>query len=106
MNDEPIMRVQIEAPTLGDLRAFTDEIRPADLGCRAIPRQTEGSFVIDAYLPEPQLQAARDGRTASRVSLRVIENATEIGRERQKEVGEGNRFASRGQIPRGLGRKE
>jgi hypothetical protein len=109
MNDEPIMRIQIEAPTLGDLRAFTDENRPADLGCRAIPRRIEGKFVLDAYLPEPQLQAARGSRTASRVSLRVIENATEIGRERQREVGEvgeRDRFASRGQVPRGLGRKE
>jgi hypothetical protein len=106
MNEDPIIRIQIEAPTLVDLRAFTDEIRPADLGCRAIPRQEEGRFVIDGYLPEPQLQAARASRAASRVSLRVIENATEVGRERQREVGEGNRFASRGQVPRGLGRKE
>jgi hypothetical protein len=106
MNEEPIMHVQIEAPTLGDLRAFTDEIRPADLGCRAIPRQTEEGFVLDAYLPETQLQAARGSRTASRVSLRVIENATEIGRERQGEVGGRDRYASRGQVPRGLGRKE
>ena len=105
MNHESIMRIQIEAPTLADLRAFTDEIRP-DLGCRAIPRRRDGKFVIDAYLPESQVQAARGGRTASRVSLRIIENATEIGQERQKEVGEGNRFAARGQVPRGLGRKE
>ena len=109
MSDEPIMHIQIEAPTLGDLRAFTDEIRPADLGCRAIPRQTEGKFILDAYLPEPQLQAARRSRTARGVSLRVIENATEIGRERQREVGERDRrdrFESSGQVPQGLGRKE
>jgi hypothetical protein len=105
MNSESIIHIQIEAPTLADLRAFTDEIQP-DLGCRAIPRQRDGKFVIDAYLPETQLKAARDSRTARSVSLRIIENATEIGRERQKEVGEGNRFAARGQIPRGLGRKE
>ena|SRR5215204_2301797 len=106
MNDESIIHIQIEALTLEDLRAFTDEIGPADLGCRAIPRQTEGRFVIDGCLPETQLQAARGSRAASRVSLIVIENASELGRERQREVGEGNRFASRGEIPRGLGRKE
>jgi hypothetical protein len=105
MNQLSITHIQIEAPTLADLRAFADEIHP-DLGCRATPRRREGKFVIDAYLPETQLQAARDARSASRVSLRVIENATEIGRARQKEVGQGNRFAARGQIPRGLGRKE
>src|SRR5688500_9961710 len=106
MNEEPIIRIQIEAPTLVDLRAFTDEIRPADLGCRAIPRRTEGRVIIDGYLPETQLEAARGSRAASRVSLRVIENATEVGRERQEEVGEGDRFAARGEVPRGLGRKE
>ena len=105
MNEEPIIHIQIQAPTLADLKAFTDETRP-DLGCRAIPRQIEGKFIIDAYLPESQLQSARDSRTASGVSLSIIENATETGRERQKEVGEGNRFAARGQVPQGLGSKE
>jgi hypothetical protein len=104
MSDESIIRFQIEAPTLADLRAFTDEIRP-DLGCRAIPREIDGKLVVDAYLPETRLQAARASRSASRVSLRTIENASEVGRERQKEVGEGNRFAARGEVPRGLGRK-
>ncbi len=106
MNEEPVIRIRIEAPTMADLRAFTDEIRPADLGCRAIPRRTEGGLVVDGYLPETQLQAARGSRAAARVSLRVIENATETGRERQREVGEGDRFAARGEVPRGLGLKE
>ena len=66
----------------------------------------EGTFVIDAYLPEGRLQEARGARSAQRVSLTTIENATEVGRERQKEVGEGNRFADRADVPRGLGRKE
>lgn len=105
MKQESIIHIQIEAPTLADLRAFADENNP-DLGCRATPKQRDGKFVVDAYLPESQLEPARRSRTASRVSIRIIENATEVGRERQKEVGERNRFAVRGQIPRGLGRKE
>lgn len=106
MNPEPIIRFEIKASTLADLKAFADEVRP-DLGCRAIPRRTEEGFVIDAYLPEPQLQAAQRVRTADRVTLRIIENATEVGRERQREVGQGNRFeATSQQVPRGLGRKE
>jgi hypothetical protein len=56
MNEDPVVRVRIEAPTVADLREFTDEIGPADLGCRAIPRQTEGSFVVDGYLPETRLE--------------------------------------------------
>jgi hypothetical protein len=105
MNDEPIIHFQIEAPALEDLKAFIDETDP-DLGCVAIPKQIGGKFVINAYLPESQLQEAQGRRTASRVALRIIENATEVGRERQKEVGEGDRFAARSQVPRGLGRKE
>ena len=105
MKPEPIIHIQIEAPTLADLRAFADENNP-DLGCRATPKRKEGRFVVDAYLPESQLEPARRSRTSSRVSIRILENATEVGRERQKEVGQENRFATRGQIPRGLGQKE
>jgi hypothetical protein len=90
---------------LADLRAFADEFKP-DLGCRATPRQREGKFSIDAYLPETQLEVARKSRAATRLTIRVLENATTVGRERQKEVGKGNRFSVRGQLPRGLGRKE
>ena len=105
MNQESIIRVKIEAPTLADLRAFADEFKP-DLGCRATPRQKDGRFSIDAYLPETQLEVARRSRAATRVTIRVLENATAVGHERQKEVGQRNRFSVRGQVPRGLGRKE
>ncbi len=106
MNNEPIIRFEIKAPTLEDLRNFTNEVRP-DLGCRAIPRQMDGEFAIDAYLPESQLRTAQNLRTASRVTIRIIENATEVGRERQREVSQKNRFRDRSQeVPRGLGRKE
>ena len=105
MNQESILRVQIEAPTLADLRVFADEVKP-DLGCRATPKLKDGRFSVDAYLPETQLEVARRSRAASRVTIRVLENATTVGRERQKEVGGTNRFSVRGQVPRGLGRKE
>ena len=105
MSDEPVFRVRVEAATLSDSRAFIDEIEP-DLGCRAVARQSAAGFTIDAFLPESQLETARAGRAASQVSLTVLENQTEIGRERQAEVGEGDRFAARGEIPRGLGHKE
>ncbi|MHA7270272.1 hypothetical protein [Arthrobacter sp. HLT1-20] len=105
MSEDPIIHIEIRAATLAELKQFTDEIQP-DLGCRAIARQVEGGFVIDAYLPETRLQAARDVRSAASVSLQVLENASEVGRARQQEVGSGNRYAARGEIPRGLGRKE
>jgi len=39
------------------------------------------------------------------VTMTVVENASEVGRARQSEVGSGNRFAAR-MAPRGLGIKE
>jgi hypothetical protein len=105
MPEEPIIHVEIEADTLADLKAFADESQP-DLGCRPVARRVAGKFVIHAYLPEPQLAAARTSPTAARITIRVIENATEVGRQRQQEVGRGNKFANRSRVPRGLGRKE
>jgi hypothetical protein len=103
--DEAVYRVRIEAASLSDLRAFLDEIGP-DLGCRAVARRSAAGFTIDSLLPESEIETARSSRSASQVTLTVLENLTEVGRERQAEVGDSNRFAARGEIPRGLGRKE
>ena len=106
MTEGPIFHIEITAGTLADLKAFTDEMQLDDLGCRPVVRRRGAEFVVDAYLPEAQLDAARGSRAASGVSLDVVENVTEAGLQRQREVGEGNRFAARGEVPRGLGRKE
>jgi hypothetical protein len=106
MTEGPIFHVEVTAGSLADLKAFTDEIQPDDLGCRPVVRRRGTEFVLDAYLPEAQLDTARGSRAAGGVSLEVVENVTEVGLQRQQEVGEGNRFAARGATPRGLGRKE
>ncbi|MGC5225477.1 hypothetical protein ACPW96_23170 [Micromonospora sp. DT81.3] len=105
MPDEPIIHLEVRAATLAELKSYTDEIQ-ADLGCRATAVRRDGDYVVDAYLPEGKIDAARNVRAAQNVAIRVVENATEVGRQRQQEVGDGNRFAARGEIPRGLGRKE
>jgi hypothetical protein len=104
-NDDPILRVSVEGPTVGDLRAFIDEVEP-DLGCRAVAKQSSSGYTIDIYLSQSRLAAARNTRSASGISLQVVANETENGLTRQQEVGTGDRFAARGDIPRGLGRKE
>lgn len=107
MTEGPVFHVEIKAGSLTDLKAFTDEMQPEDLGCRPVVRRRGAEFVVDAYLPEEQLNTARRSRAAGGVSLEVVENVTEAGLQRQREVGEGNRFTTRGEnIPRGLGRKE
>lgn len=104
MNDSPLMHVEIRGATLDDLRAFIDET-DADLGCRGVARREADGYVVDAFLPEDELEAARNLRAAGRVSLRVVENLTAIGQERQAEVGQGDRYAARGEPVRGLGEK-
>ncbi len=107
MTEAPIFHVEITANSLADLTAFTDEMPPGTLGCRPVVRRRGAEFVLDAYLPEDQLNAARGSRGAGGISLEVVENVTEAGLQRQREVGEGNRFTTRGDaVPRGLGRKE
>jgi hypothetical protein len=105
MDEDPILRVEVTAPTAGELREFTDAIGP-DLGCRPIARHVEGGVAIDVYVPASTLEASRGSRAAEHVNLRVVANQSEEGRQRQAEVAEGDRFAARSAVPRGLGRKE
>ncbi|MCA4135734.1 hypothetical protein [Arthrobacter sp. M4] len=113
MNGSPLMHFEIRGATLDDLRAFADETN-ADLGCRGIARKEDEGYVIDAFLPEDELNAAQNSRAAARVTLRTVENLTAVGQERQAEVSTLNRFvASRdnrgrevaGERVRGLGEK-
>ena len=104
MNGSPLIHFEIRGATLDDLRAFADETG-ADLGCRGIARQEAEGYVIDAFLPEDELDAAQNARAAERVAVRRIENLTAVGQERQREVGAGNRFAARSEPVRGLGEK-
>jgi hypothetical protein len=85
MTKDPIIHIQIRAATLEDLKEFTDETQP-DLGCRATARKMADGYVVDAYIPELALETARAARSVGKVSIRVIENASEVGRQRQQEA--------------------
>jgi hypothetical protein len=107
MADEDIHRIKLRAQSLEELRSFLDG-SDFDLGCRPVVRREGNDFVVEVYAPLPQLnrlRSARSARTASAVDVTVVENASEVGRSRQAEVGSGNRFAAR-QALRGLGIKE
>jgi hypothetical protein len=103
MSDD-IIRIRLTAASPEALRAFADETG-ADLGCRPIARRTAEGFQIDAYLPEDAVRSAQT-RGIADVAVEWIENSSEISRQRQEEVARGNRYAARGAVPRGLGRKE
>ena len=104
MPNEDLHRVEIKARTVDELRAFLDG-SDLDLGCRPSVRRRADGLVVEAYGTLGQITGLRTARAAPGVSVEVRENASEVGRSRQAEVGGLNRFAVR-PPPRGLGIKE
>jgi hypothetical protein len=104
MSNDDVHRIEVRAQTIKELRSFLDGAG-LDLGCRPAVRRQAGELVVDAYATMPQIDRLRTARSATGVTLNVLENATAVGRSRQAEVGSRSRFAAR-QTPRGLGIKE
>jgi hypothetical protein len=104
MSNDDVHRIEVRAQTVKELRSFLDGT-DLDLGCRPAVRRRSGELVVEAYATMPQINRLRAARSAPGVSVDVLENATEVGRTRQAEVGSRNRFAAR-RTPRGLGIKE
>jgi hypothetical protein len=101
---DDVHRIELRAKSLDELRSFLDG-SDMDLGCRPVVRRDGADYVAEVYAPMPQVDRLRSARSASGVTMTVVENASEVGRARQAEVGSGNRFAAR-MAPRGLGIKE
>ena len=104
MADDDVHRIELRAKSIEELRALLDDA-DVDLGCRPAVRKVGDEYVVEVYSPLPTVERLRAARSAPGVTMNVIENATEVGRARQTEVGSGNRFAAR-IAPRGLGIKE
>jgi hypothetical protein len=104
MSNEDVHRIEVRAQTIEELRSLLDGAG-LDLGCRPAVRRQSGELVVEAYATMPQIDGLRASRSATGVTVNVLENATAVGRSRQAEVGSRNRFAAR-QTPRGLGIKE
>lgn len=104
MADDDVHRIKLRAQSVEELRSFLDGT-DVDLGCRPVVRREGGEYVVEVYTPLPAMERLRSARSASGVTLSVVENASEVGRARQAEVGSGNRFAAR-MAPSGLGIKE
>ncbi|MEE1765099.1 MULTISPECIES: hypothetical protein [unclassified Streptomyces] len=100
-----VFRCHVVAEDAEALREFIKETRP-DTGCRPVARPTATGLGLDLYFRQDQLDSARSARSAPRVHLTTVENITENWHARKQEVGEGDRFAARGAVPRGFGRKE
>lgn len=103
--DEDVVRCRVEAPDARALRAFVAETGP-DLGCRPVPRSTPDGVALDVYFRRDSLDGVRAARSAGRVEVTEVEDVTDNWRARRAEIGGGDRYAVRGAVPHGLGRKE
>ena len=93
------MRILITARDANTLRALLRG-RQLDLSCGG-PKQREGGTVsIEAYVPEDKIDQLR----GPGIKIDILGDETATARERQKQVGKGNRFEG-GVVPRGQGRK-
>ena len=92
-------KVEVQLTDRENLKMLLDTIHPDVAGRKA--KKKENYFVVEALLDEAQIEwLKKNGYT-----YKVIENATEVGKERQKEVGKGNRFENPNTVPKGLGKK-
>jgi hypothetical protein len=100
MPEEKILHVRIHAENAEALKALP--LAQMDRGCMGgYRRQDDGSVIFEALVPESVIKTMKDKRTR----VEVVADALEQSRERQKEVGKGNRFTGENWIPRGLGKK-
>jgi hypothetical protein len=93
-----------EARVTGD-RATIDKLMKEpgiDLGCRPHPEvNLDGTGTLLVYASEERIAKLE----AEGYKLERGENVSELGRQRLKEVGEGDRFEGGRVTPRGLGDK-
>jgi hypothetical protein len=99
--EKKIMRIAIKAPNREALTNLAKEF-PLDLGGGGPRRLPDGTMGMEAYTSEEVL----DKLKLAGAVFDIMEDATKVGKERQKEVGRGDRFAGGKKVPRGLGRKE
>jgi hypothetical protein len=95
-----VLQVRIEAEDLEALRPFL--LEGLDVGCRPHPVELPGGRVaLQAYVVEDELARLRERG----VNVEVIHDASALLRERQADVGQGDRFDNGRIAPHGLGVK-
>lgn len=99
--DEHVLRYRVTAPDADALRAFLAE-SGADVSCRPVAVRTDDGLVAQVLLTRAQL---RTTRAAPGVRLDEEEDVTAAQEAARADVPTGDRFARRGAVPRGLGRK-
>ncbi|MFZ0328102.1 MAG: hypothetical protein WBP64_09130 [Nitrososphaeraceae archaeon] len=100
--EEKILKVIICVSNKGTLTNVLQE-HHVDIGCTGgIRLRDDDRFLVQAYAPATTIERLRKPD----IEIKVLGDAVSSGRERQKEVGNGNRFADLREIPTGFGIKE
>jgi hypothetical protein len=87
-----------------DKKTLTETLREyhLDIGCAGLRREEDGTIVVESYLPAEKV----DELHKPGIKVQVLEDASQSGRERQKEVTTQNKFLRSTEIPHGFGKKE
>lgn len=94
-----VLRVLLTAKDRATMLALLRDQHPDVGGTPKI--SADGAVRLEAYVPEDRVDALeRDG-----VGVQVLGDQSDATRQRQKEVGTGNRFKTGDPVPRGLGVK-
>jgi hypothetical protein len=74
-----------------------------DVGCRHphVDANPDRTATLLVYVTDERLRELR----SAGYSVELVENVSELGRQRQKEVGQGDRFEGGRVVPHGLGAK-
>ncbi len=96
-----IFRIRFEVPNPETLARVINDFK-LDMGTVRPIRGPNGSLRVEAYIPEEILSELQK----TSLAIEVIENASEVGRQRQKQVVVGDPFEGGRIAPRGLGKKE
>lgn len=98
--EKKIMRITLKVSNRETLVKFMKDFR-LDIG-GGIRRQPDGTLSMEVYTPEEVLDQLKGAGAV----FEIIEDATKVGKARQKEVGRGDRFDGGKKAPNGLGKKE
>jgi hypothetical protein len=94
------LRIVLRAPDRETLAKVVKEHR-LDVGGGGARRLPDGTVMMEAYVNKEVLE----GLTRDKQAFEIIEDLTEVGKQRRKEVGKGDRFEGGKIAPRGLAKK-
>lgn len=100
---EHIFRIIISAPNKESLFELVKD-KNLSMGGGGPRVQPDGTVSMEAYVSADVLQQMQStDLEATNLALEVVEDATKVGIERQKEVGVGDRFSGGKEVPLGFG---